>query len=252
MNSFASPFRRRLMLSYRPLLSVNPNYKIVEMQIEENGYYQDPNANKLSHNSSYCTTYYYEIENFDSVRFYPEYSTGYSFVYDENYNRLGKAERIQNARIKDVYPEAKYVRFSGPISLTKNPFMIFYNTINYVYGNYKMPETNNIKLFRSKIAIGKKYLPASGVETSMSSYSISRYYELTTDRFMPFSPSRRSYCHAYNANKEWLFNLGGNLAVKGRDETVKYIRVSDETIQFAPTKIYRFDVMYNFENIITP
>lgn len=228
---------------------VNPNYKIVPMEIEIYGKYQNPSTNTLSDNASYCTTYYYEIEDFDSVAFFPEVSNAYSFVYDENYDRLGNVGNINNANIKTVYPTAKYVRFSGDTNNNmQNPFMVFYNTTNYVQSEYALPKTSNIKLFKPEIAIRGKYLPATGVETNMGNYSISEYYEIVADRFQPYLNRNRSYCHAYDANEEWLFNLGTNTSIKGRDANATYIRISEETARME-TASY-FGVMYNFENVI--
>ena len=228
---------------------VNPNYKIVQMEIEIYGKYQNPSSNTLSDNASYCTTYYYELEDFDSVSLFPETIGAYSFVYDENYNRLGSVSNINNKNIKSVYPTAKYVRFSGDTNNNmKNPFMVFYNTTNYVQSEYGLPKTSNIKLFKPEIAIRGKYLPATGVETNMGNYSISEYYEIVADRFQPYLNSNRDYCHAYDANEEWLFNLSTNTSIKGRDANATYIRISEETARME-TASY-FGVMYNFENVI--
>lgn len=244
-----SEFRRRLMM-VKEELKINPNYLIVPMEIEIYGKFQNPSSNTLSNNASYCTTYYYEIEDFDSVSLFPEAMGAYSFVYDENYDRLGSVNNINNANIKTVYPTAKYVRFSGNTNNNmQNPFMVFYNTTNYVNGNYIMPETENVKLFKPKIEIKGKYLPANtGAESNMGNYSISKYYEITADRFFPYRNQHRGYCHAYDENKNWLFNLSTNTSIKGRDANATYIRISEETAMME-TASY-FGVMYNFENVI--
>ena len=140
-----SEFRRRLMIVES---IVNPNYFILPMEIELNNYYLNPNTGLPTSASGYKTTYYYEIPEFDSVQIFLEYNPSYSGVYDENYNRLGATSKINNANIKSVYPTAKYIRFSNTSTNMVNPFVVFYNTTNYIDGNYTMPETENIKLVK--------------------------------------------------------------------------------------------------------
>lgn len=244
-----SSLRRRMMMGCTGELVVNPNYLILPMEIEFVGKYIAPNTGVITNASGYVTTYAYEIPEFDSVQIFPEFILSYSAVYDENYNWLGHASEINNANIKSVYPTAKYLRFSNTSANMVNPFVVFYNTTNYVQGNYIMPETANIKLVKPKMDVRGKYIDASGViSNGGNQWCTLKSVKILADRYIPFQNHNRNYSGAYTEDDTWLFNLSSNRSIQGRDPSASYVKGSD---QYNNTLLpYYFATFYNFENMV--
>ena len=208
---------------------INPNYLIVPMEIELPGYFISPSTHLPTPSASYSTTYYYELQNFDSVQIFLEYNGAYSGVYDSEYNYLGSPGSINNASIFSVYPTAKYVRFSNLTTSMVNPFMVFYNTTNYIQGNYIMPETENIKLIKPTMDEHGKYINASGViSNGGNSWCTLNYEKILADRYIPFKNNYRNYSGAYTEGGTWLFNLSKNTSIKDRDSSAFYVKGSEQ------------------------
>lgn len=245
-----SSLRRRMMMGGGGEPVVNPNYLIIPMEIEFVNKFINPNTGELSYASGYSTTYLYEIPEFDSVQVFLEYNKSYSAVYDENYNRLGNVGDIQNANIKSVHPTAKYIRFSNTSGNMVNPFVVFYNTTNYVQGNYIMPETTNIKLVKPKMDVRGKYINASGgISNGGSSWCTLKSEKILADRYIPYRNGYRNYTGAYTEDDTWLFNLSSNSSIQDRDPSASYVKGSDK---YNNTSLpYYFAIFYNFENMIT-
>ena len=228
--------RRRAMMGPAPMELPNPNFKITQLEIQENGKYITSTGD-IEINSNYSVTDFYPLHGLDKIIFWPELtSNNYCGLYDINKNWLRSAKGFN---LTDV----AYVRFSSVTSTMVNAFMIEYNFDNYINGHFYIENTDNIKIVRvDKIGVPGKIINRSGNEVNAgSAWCISDYYDTeSTDRIAIYE-ANSGYTGLYDSNYTWKKNINNRLV----DGNV-YFRTSSLV---ASLNKNAFAVLYNYERL---